>query len=201
MAKISTYAIDGNPSLSDKVIGTEVANNNETKNYLISDILSLGSTLYTPIAYGSFYDTTTQTATTSTIATMKYNTTVLSQGVSVVNDGLGNPTQITFANAGLYNLQFSAQLQRTSGGSDATISIWFRLNGTDIPASTTHLTLKANTNYVVASWNFFQQVAAGNNVKIMWSHNDSIQILYEAPGVAPVRPSTPSVILTVNRIA
>lgn len=201
MAKISTYAIDGTPSLSDKVIGTEVANNNETKNYLISDILDLGSTLYVPIAYGSFYDTTTQTATSGAIATMKYNTTVLSNGVSIVNDGLGDPTEITFTDAGIYNIQFSAQLQRTSGGSDATISIWLRQNGSNVADSTTHLTLKANTNYVVAAWNFFQQVGAGDNVQIMWSHNDAIQILYEAPGVAPVRPATPSVILTVNRIA
>ena len=201
MAKISTYAIDGTPSLSDKVIGTEVANNNETKNYLISDILGLGSTLYVPIAYGSFYDTTTQTAVSGAIATMKYNTTSLSNGVSVVNDGLGNPTEITFTDAGVYNIQFSAQLQRTSGGSDATISIWLSQNGSNVADSTTHLTLKANTNYVVAAWNFFQQVGAGDNVQIMWSHNDAIQILYEAPGVSPTRPATPSVILTVNRIA
>ena len=201
MAKISTYAIDGTPSLSDKVIGTEVANNNETKNYLISDILGLGSTLYVPIAYGSFYDTTTQTAVSGAIATMKYNTTSLSNGVSIVNDGLGNPTEITFTDAGVYNIQFSAQLQRTSGGSDATISIWLSQNGSNVADSTTHLTLKANTNYVVAAWNFFQQVGAGDNVQIMWSHNDAIQILYEAPGVSPTRPATPSIILTVNRIA
>lgn len=201
MAKISTYAIDGTPSLSDKVIGTEVANNNETKNYLISDILGLGSTLYTPIAYGSFYDTTTQTAVSGAIATMKYNTTVLSQGVSIVNDGLGNPTEVTFTDAGVYNIQFSAQLQRTSGGSDASISIWLRLNGSDVTDSNTHLTLKANTNYVVAAWNFFQQVSAGDNVQLMWSHNDAIQLLYEVAGTSPVHPATPSIILTVNRIA
>ena len=41
MAKIKTYAIDATPSLTDKVIGTEVNNSNATKNYLISDILGL----------------------------------------------------------------------------------------------------------------------------------------------------------------
>lgn len=44
MGKISTYAIDGTPSLNDKVIGTDVNDNNITKNYTISDILSLGAT-------------------------------------------------------------------------------------------------------------------------------------------------------------
>lgn len=41
MAKISQYAIDSNPTLGDKLIGTEVTNSNETKNYTIGSILSL----------------------------------------------------------------------------------------------------------------------------------------------------------------
>ena len=41
MAKISTYETDGNPSLADKVIGTEASSDNATKNYLLSDIKSL----------------------------------------------------------------------------------------------------------------------------------------------------------------
>jgi hypothetical protein len=43
MGKISTYAVDSNPSLSDKLIGTEVGNLDATKNYTISSILSLGN--------------------------------------------------------------------------------------------------------------------------------------------------------------
>jgi hypothetical protein len=41
MAKISSYPVDSSVSLSDKLIGTDAENSNETKNYLISDILSL----------------------------------------------------------------------------------------------------------------------------------------------------------------
>ena len=41
MGRISSYSTDGSISLSDKLIGTDVDNSNETKNYLISDILSL----------------------------------------------------------------------------------------------------------------------------------------------------------------
>jgi len=41
MAKISTYGVDSTPSLGDKVIGTDVADNNATKNYLLSDIYNL----------------------------------------------------------------------------------------------------------------------------------------------------------------
>lgn len=41
MAKISDYVVDGTPSLGDKLIGTDVNDSNITKNYTISDILSL----------------------------------------------------------------------------------------------------------------------------------------------------------------
>lgn len=41
MGKISEYAVDGTPSGADKLIGTAVNENNETKNYTINDILSL----------------------------------------------------------------------------------------------------------------------------------------------------------------
>jgi len=41
MAKISTYAIDSTPSLSDKVIGTDVGDSNITKNYTLGDIHGL----------------------------------------------------------------------------------------------------------------------------------------------------------------
>ena len=43
MGKISTYAIDGTPTVSDKVIGTDVSDSNITKNYTISDILGLAT--------------------------------------------------------------------------------------------------------------------------------------------------------------
>lgn len=200
MGKISQYIVDSSPALSDKVIGTDVGDNNVTKNYLISDILSLGSNYFAPANYGSYYDTTTQTVASGSIAAMKMNTSVTEDGVSIQNDGSSNPTEILIDNAGLYNIQFSAQLNRTSGGSDAETTIWLRVDGADVAYSATKVTMKANTTYVVAAWNWFQEVTAGQYIQIMWAHNDAIQILQEAAGVAPVHPAIPSVIVTVNRI-
>ena len=42
MSKISSYAVDSTPNLSDKVIGTDVDNMNATKNFTIGQILNLG---------------------------------------------------------------------------------------------------------------------------------------------------------------
>ena len=41
MGKISTYSVLSTPTVSDKLIGTDVTTNNETKNFLIGDLLSL----------------------------------------------------------------------------------------------------------------------------------------------------------------
>lgn len=41
MAKISSYSVDSNVSLDDKLIGTDAENANETKNFLVGDILAL----------------------------------------------------------------------------------------------------------------------------------------------------------------
>jgi hypothetical protein len=41
MARISSYPITGTPTLADKVIGTNVSNQDETVNFTLSDILSL----------------------------------------------------------------------------------------------------------------------------------------------------------------
>ena len=58
MAKISTYVIDSTPQLTDKVIGTDVNDNNITKNYTIGDIISLFpvvTNLFVPISNGVDY--------------------------------------------------------------------------------------------------------------------------------------------------
>ncbi len=41
MGKISSYTIISIPSLTDKLIGTDVTPNKETKNFLISSLLQL----------------------------------------------------------------------------------------------------------------------------------------------------------------
>ena len=42
MGKISTYSVLSTPTVNDKLIGTDVNTNNETKNFLVSDLLALG---------------------------------------------------------------------------------------------------------------------------------------------------------------
>lgn len=151
--------------------------------------------------YGSFYDTTNQTVASGGVAAFKYNTSIEHDGVDITNNLSGNPTRITFEHAGTYNIQFSAQLQRLSGGSSKQVVIWLRLNGVDVPHSATHITVQANATYLLAAWNFFQAVTAGQYVEIMWTQDDAIDIVADAANTVVPYPATPSIILTVNKIS
>lgn len=147
-------------------------------------------------------DTTTQSHAINTIAPIQYNSVQDSNGISIlVDDTYGTPNVIAFDKAGVYNIQFSAQLQRSSGGSSQQVSIWLRQNEVDIANSNTHLNVQANAGYLVASWNFFVSVGDGEGVQIMWTQTDAINIQYVAADLVIPHPATPSVILTVNKIA
>jgi hypothetical protein len=151
---------------------------------------------------GSFYDTTTQTVTSGGIAAMKFNSvdTDATSGVSVEPDPSNRKNKITVSKTGVYNIMFSAQLERLSGGSSKQVVIWLRKNGTDMPNTATHLTVQSNASYLLAAWNFFVQLDAGEYCQIMWTQNDDIEIKYEAPNTTIPYPATPSIILTVNEV-
>jgi len=143
--------------------------------------------------YGSFYDTTTQTAAAiNTAYAMTFNTTDLSFGVT-----RGSPTSRIYVDRpNVYNIQFSAQLDKTSGGT-GLVWIWLRKNGVDVPDSTGFVRLQGNSAELLAAWNYLTQLNAGDYIELMWEVDDtSVQILYEA--ATAVHPATPSVILTVS---
>lgn len=153
--------------------------------------------VYTPHlrnrAYGTFYDTTTQTAAAiNTAYAMTFNTTDLSNSVYI-----GSPTsRVYVAKDGVYDIQFSAQLDNTSGGSHL-IFIWLRINGTDVANSASQVRLKGTDGELVAAWNFVERLQTNDYFELMWSVSDTaVQIVAQA-AAAPV-PAIPSVILTVT---
>lgn len=148
--------------------------------------------------YGSFYDTTTQTVASGAVKAIELNTTDISGGITIANNALGRPTRITVNTTGVYNLQFSAQLNRTTGGNSKQIDIWLRKQEVDVPWSNTGLAVQANADKLVAAWNFYVSLNASQYVELMWSQNDAIDILASAAG--PSWPETPSVIVTMNKV-
>tara|TARA_R110000868_G_scaffold73387_2_gene212911 strand:- start:964 stop:1779 length:816 start_codon:yes stop_codon:yes gene_type:complete len=144
-------------------------------------------------AYGTFYDTTTQTAAAiNTAYGMTFNTTDLSIGVYV-----GSPTSRIYVDrTSIYNIQFSAQLDNTSGG-DHSVYIWLSINGTNVANSASQIQVRGNNGYTLAAWNFVQLLKEGDYFELKWSVSDtSVRILAQAAS-APV-PAIPSILLTVT---
>jgi hypothetical protein len=145
--------------------------------------------------FGSFYDTTTQTAAaTNTAYAITFNNTDISTGVS-----LGTPTsRVTVDAPGVYNFQHSMQIINTAGGNHS-IWIWFRKNGTDIAQSATEIRVQGNNTEQFAAWNFHVPMDVNDYVEIMWSVSDTSVRLLAVAASSPV-PAVPSVILTVNYV-
>jgi len=142
--------------------------------------------------YGSFYDTTTQTATTiNTAKAITFNTTDLSQGVF-----LSTTSRVMVDTEGIYDFQISIQLDKTTGGT-AEFYIWFRLNGVDVTDSASQIRLQGNNAEVFSSLNYFFDLKAADYVEIMFSVADlSVELL--AVAASAPHPGIPSIILTVS---
>jgi hypothetical protein len=147
--------------------------------------------------YGNFLSTVSQPNAGATAANaITYNTTDLSSGVSIVSN-----SRITIANAGVYNIEFSIQLQKNSGGDDQ-VDIWLAKNGNNVANSNTTIMLHSNPGYEVAAWNFLVNAAAGDYYELKWSSADTTaQIHAASAGTNPTRPAIPSVILSVTQIS
>jgi hypothetical protein len=154
------------------------------------------------LPYGAFQDSTTQTAANTTTAyPITFNTTDFSNGVTMVSG-----SRFTVANAGIYNLQFSIQLENLTTTIES-IDIWFRKNGTDIPASNSRFGVSArkgagNPSHLIAGLNYFIDMQANDYVELVWCTTDVLaKIVAYAAGTSPTRPSIPSVIATMTFVS
>jgi hypothetical protein len=150
-------------------------------------------------SYGSFYDTTTQVnPVANTPNSMSFNETAITNGVSISGSLSPFNTYIKTQNAGVYNIQFSAQVDKTDSGTDS-VDIWIRKNGIDLLDTATTVTLTGNNDKSVAAWNWFVQSATNDYYQLIWASADTdMRLLAEAS--SSVHPGVPSVILTANRV-
>lgn len=149
-----------------------------------------------PVNYGQFYDTTTQTAAAiNTAYAMKFNTSSDRYGVYV---DPANNTHIKVTRPAIYNMQFSLQLDKTSGGV-GLFYVWARINGVDVPYSASQVRIQGNNAEIFVAANLFVSMSNGDYFQLMWAVDDtSVQVL--ATAAAPPVPAIPSVILTMTQV-
>jgi hypothetical protein len=156
---------------------------------------------------GSFYNTTSQTATANTATLMTINSTDTpnTNGVSIVSD-----SKITVVYPGTYNLQFSIQAQNANANVQ-DMSIWLKQgNGsgaaTDIVGSTGYISVPAShggtPGHGIFGWNYFVTMAASDYIQLYWSTpSTDVSIQYYAAGTSPTRPTTSSVVATMTFVS
>lgn len=146
--------------------------------------------------HGSFYDTTTQTAAAiNTGYPVTFNTTATAFGIN-----RGTPTsRIVVPDTSTYNIQFSLQVDKTSGGA-GLLYVWVRINGVDIPSSASRLRVKDNDDETVAAWNFMVDMQGGSYFELVWAVDTTTIILLAEP-VSAFCPAIPSAILTVSEVS
>jgi hypothetical protein len=158
------------------------------------------NTAATPTGYYAQYqDNITQSiAVINTGYPIKFRTLDISNGIAVVSD-----SRITFANTGIYNLQFSVQLEN-SDTQEHDVTIWLRKNGVDVAGSSGFVAVISKhggvNGHVLPSWNYLLDVVAGEYYEIVWSSTSTqVTMPFIAAGSPP--PSTASAIFTVTQQA
>ena len=151
-----------------------------------------------PKPHGSFYDTTTQTnPVPGAVNLMKFNS-IYDSGETVFSVSK-DTNRVYVAETAVYNIQFSAQLDKTGGGA-SDVFIWLRLNGNNVAHSATKMVINGPNDEIVAAWNWVITLADGDYIELAWQSPDANVILLAAPASGNI-PQIPSVILTVTWVS
>jgi hypothetical protein len=147
-------------------------------------------------AYGSFYDTTNQSAANTT------NLNLVSIGSATTSSDIvltGNGAQVS--NAGVYNIQMSIQFDN-SGNNAQDVVVWLRQNGTDLANSAGVITVPGQhggiDGKIVSSWNYLVPANANDTFYLYWQPQ-STAVTIATTTVGTGTPQAPGVIFTIVR--
>jgi hypothetical protein len=185
-----------NPSLPVAPVSYEQRYQDQYSNVMRLYLNQVSNAVNAPRPYGSFYSNVDQTnPVADAVNLMTYNQTVDFFNVSI---GAIN-SRVYVAEEAIYNIQFSAQLDKSGGGASA-VYIWLRVNGVNIANSATKVTIDGPNSEIVAAWNFVLPLAENDYFELAWQSSDTNVFLAEEPASGNV-PEIPSVILTVTWVS
>lgn len=177
-----------------------------------------------PGYYGAFEDISNQIILDVTQSyTMQLGITSSSNGVQI-SDG----SKIYFSYAGVYNIQFSAQIVNPESNV-YNAYIWLSKNGENVTNSCGEISVPQKhggvNGAIIAAWNYVLPMLAGDYAQVMWSaehENIALNAISVAPimpfgyyewedpnfwdltppaGSSLLRPLSPSVIVTATQVA
>jgi hypothetical protein len=159
----------------------------------------LTSKVNAPVPHGSFYDTTTQTNPVASAVNLMRLNSVYGSSNDTQYAIKKNTDRIYITQTGVYNIAFSAQLDKTGGGAD-NVFIWIRVNGQNVAHSATKIVIDGPNNEIVAAWNWVLTLANKDYIELAWQSPDTNVVLLAVPASGNI-PEIPSVILTVSWVS
>jgi hypothetical protein len=139
-------------------------------------------------SYGNFFNTATQTLGTINTATrIQMNTSANNNLITL--DTTTNIGRLTFTNAGVYQVAWSAYLVHGAGGSAKSV-IWIRLNGTDVAGSGKTQNNNSQVNEANLSSSSLVSVTAGQYIEFYWA-SDSTNVPITAVAASAPYPAMP----------
>lgn len=187
------------PNLPIAPTGYEQRYQDQFANVLRLFFTRLTNKVNSPVPHGSFYDTTTQTNPVANAVNLMKINSVYDSADGTQYAVKKDTTRVYISQTGVYNIQFSAQLDNVGGGS-ATFYIWIRVNGQNVPHSASKVVVAGPNDEKIAAWNWVLTLGAGDYIEIAWESPSTDAVL---PAVAASGniPEIPSVILTVTWVS
>jgi hypothetical protein len=185
-----------NPSLPVAPANYEQRYQDQYSNVMRLYLNQVSNAVNAPRPYGSFYSDVDQTNPVADAV----NLMTVNQTVDFFNVSIGAiNSRIYVAEEAIYNIQFSAQLDK-SGGSASAVYIWLRINGQNVNNSATKIVIDGPNSEIVAAWNFVTPLAENDYFELAWQSSDTNVFLAEEPATGNI-PEIPSLILTVTWVS
>ena len=148
------------------------------------------------VNFGSFFSTQTQAATViNTGYAITYDNADTAYGV--YRDP-ADSSKIKVSRPAIYNIQFSIQVDKTSGGT-GHFYIWAAINGTAVANSGSVIRIQGNNAEIFSAANFFLPLSNGDYFQLFFSV-DSLSVQLQHFAAAAPHPAIPSIILTVMQV-
>ena len=169
---------------------------NQIGNAMIS-VLGTNGGVYIECPNGLFFNTADQAISMANTAyPVVYNQTYLDNAIALQS---GSTSRIEVATGGIYNFQYSGQLESTNSSSKS-VFLWIRRNGVDIGYSARAYTISGSGAYAPIAYTFDIDVQAGQYIELMVSASDTTVQLAAETSTSP-HPGIPSSVMTVNFVA
>jgi len=144
--------------------------------------------------YGAFqYNTTVTPVAADTAYVFPIGTADFNNIVTV-----GSTSRIIIGTAGIYNLQFSVQVNNADNA-ERTAYIWLRKNGTDITASMGRITI-IKSGSLIAGWNYYVESANTTDYFEIAYAVDNTSVTFPTYAATAFGPSTASLITTISPV-